>query len=446
MLHQKLFSQANRLALVFVLLSASVCMKHASAAECRLPATAVESSGAAAPTASAWTGRLYLDVSTSMAGFAAGDQHQLLADLLSYLPGTIREAGAEAVATHFVGTEIVPVAEKQFAGAGQAAVFKQPGLSRRGQIGKPVTAALDAPAGDLTVVVTDLFLDDANLPTIGASPLALPLRKALDRKLAVGILGIRVPFSGTIYDLPGKTSSIRFKGERPLFLLMVGPAERIRSMIAHVRRDLLDGRDDAMRFVMFARPAAGVTLDAAAAGRQGGAEELRRLPLRIEAPPPAFRLPRGGAGSISVPIGMPERMAPGMPGLVLHGERTVVHVTPEDDCRWREVKLRTGDLVTLSEDGRSLVLFGAPDARRGLPPGLLHVAVTLTAKPQADPELEAALAGWSVSTAEAPALAAKPPAFFPALNLARLATRLSEAASEGEPVPAGDLAVLLSLE
>ncbi len=70
----------------------------------------------------------------------------------------------------------------------------------------------------LTVILTDLYQDDADLGAIFQSA----KRTVFARNLSIGIVGIMSPYSGTVYDI-GLNKDVReWKKERPFYALVVG--------------------------------------------------------------------------------------------------------------------------------------------------------------------------------------------------------------------------------
>lgn len=79
---------------------------------------------------------------------------------------------------------------------------------------------------NLSFLVSDLWLEDSEILTSGAVAMAEPLKKILTSGRSIALYGIPAPYIGKIYDLPsGRDLSINAK--RPLFLLVVGPVDRL---------------------------------------------------------------------------------------------------------------------------------------------------------------------------------------------------------------------------
>ncbi len=74
------------------------------------------------------------------------------------------------------------------------------------------------PEKGLTIVVTDLFEDSANLGVLFEA-----FKKSVfSHRLAVGIIASRAEFSGTIYDIGLAKGTRNWRGERPLYAIVIG--------------------------------------------------------------------------------------------------------------------------------------------------------------------------------------------------------------------------------
>lgn len=70
----------------------------------------------------------------------------------------------------------------------------------------------------LAVIVTDLFQDEGDINRL----VAQLKEKYLQKELAVGLLGIRSQFDGTVYDAGINVPPIDHQGDRPFYLLVLG--------------------------------------------------------------------------------------------------------------------------------------------------------------------------------------------------------------------------------
>jgi hypothetical protein len=82
---------------------------------------------------------------------------------------------------------------------------------------------LPATAQDVVIIVTDLQPDDQDAPGDGGK-IGKALRYIVERgDRAVGLIGIRSHFWGSVNDLPGGQSSDPLDGAQPFFLIIIGP-------------------------------------------------------------------------------------------------------------------------------------------------------------------------------------------------------------------------------
>ena len=83
----------------------------------------------------------------------------------------------------------------------------------------PEEAAADSTENRLVVIVTDLFQDNGDINRL------LPelKEKCIKKGLEVGLFGLRSQFDGRVYDIgSGAESSMRYRGPRPFYLLVLG--------------------------------------------------------------------------------------------------------------------------------------------------------------------------------------------------------------------------------
>ena len=81
----------------------------------------------------------------------------------------------------------------------------------------------------LSIVITDLWLDNKSFSGSPQVALGQPLRAALQNGLAIGVIGIMSPFEGAVYDIP-EVGTYRGAKELPLYVLAIGPEEDVSSL------------------------------------------------------------------------------------------------------------------------------------------------------------------------------------------------------------------------
>ena len=182
---------------------------------------------------------VYFDGSQSMSGFAEPGPSAVrpLGDLLRLLA----DQGAP-VRYHAFGKTIADLTPAR------AALYDRPQVynckacdNQESWIDDVLRAVARAPADRISLVVTDLWLDNhafhGSLQVAFGGPLAkliVPAPGATSVP-ALAVLGIRAPYRGRIYDLPGGGSP-RFEGERPLFVLIAGPEREVAAVRTMLRQ------------------------------------------------------------------------------------------------------------------------------------------------------------------------------------------------------------------
>lgn len=183
----------------------------------------------------------YVDHSGSMAGFIraeTGDE-QPLRDLIATLPDA---AGIDdaALKRRLFGKTIQELPASRANDLLKYDTYACPSHApacdnQESHLDLALGAIAGAGARELSFIVTDLWLDNSDLMTSGAVALSAPLQKILASGRSVAIYGMPAPYTGRVYDLPsGKAFSIASK--RPLFLLAIGPVDRLERFNDRLKR------------------------------------------------------------------------------------------------------------------------------------------------------------------------------------------------------------------
>jgi hypothetical protein len=183
---------------------------------------------------------IYVDSSGSMTGYIDGatESARPLHDLLATLPGQLAGESSSVDFKAF-GSRIRILSEADrrllstrgfYSCSGAAS-----GCDNRDTRLDLVMREIESQRDRLALVVTDMWFSDPASVTTGLIPLADPLKNILADGRAVGVYGIRAPFRGTIYDLPGGGST-QFSGDRPLLLLAIGSTDRVRQFSERMKR------------------------------------------------------------------------------------------------------------------------------------------------------------------------------------------------------------------
>ncbi len=199
--------------------------------------------------------QVYLDRSFSMSGYVQpGFGPIALADLLNLLKSSGESRNLPVTYSAF-GKKIAPLAN-----AAAAQAFTAPaayGCDTNGACDNQESLIdqtledISANGDDrLSVVVTDLWLDNKSFRGTIDVALGNPLRKILDEGKAIGVLGIDAPYAGSVYDVPhvGKYAGAT---RRPLFVLLIGSIDEVTNTyrLLASRSPLMRG--DVARYALF---------------------------------------------------------------------------------------------------------------------------------------------------------------------------------------------------
>jgi hypothetical protein len=220
-----------------------------------------------------------------MAGYAraatkGADAESHYRSLVLLLPQTLASVGTQVDFYEFGKksandkTEFPKLAERQLQELTKPTYYC-PGEVCRYQdspIAEAFKKIVEQPSDTLGLVVTDLFLSNSELVGIGGRELQLPLTKALREGRAIAVLALKAASTGPIYDLTQIEKNQCYSREkgletcnknapqyigatsRPLFVVMIGPAERILHFKQKLDSDLLKGIPaEHQRFTIFSK-------------------------------------------------------------------------------------------------------------------------------------------------------------------------------------------------
>lgn len=402
-----------------------------------LPPTGYAATSESPPAARA---HVYIDRSQSMSGYVAPQlgRSQALADLLRLLERQLPTIVASAEYRAFgadVGEPLQP---------GQLALFSAPAIyncrscdNQESHIDEVLDEIAKGPRDAMHLVITDLWLDNRSFRGSDEVALGEPLRDILRSGRAVGLIGIRAPFRGPIYNIPG-AATYGDAQERPLFLLMVGPPESL----AQVHRRLAESRSpalapDRLKFSLYSAASSVPPAESGVAARGRGvapAIVTRTANLRKE---PQFRLglehAEQGRGTLEGTFDW----APQAQSTVWQGDligRTRVWRLQDEkmlnECRagsWTELPSLPGTWQPADEPGRFKF---SVDHRLGdkLPaPGTYYLLAELGVSGLTVPNPQTRwMEEWSLSPDDAAGFVQERPTAFKALNLGRFRTILDE--------------------
>ena len=420
---------------------------------------------------------VFVDGSGSMAGFirgaTAGDRP--LQDLVARLPWIAGGLQRPASFTLFgrdlhplpVGREALLASDAPYAcHTGEAL----PCDNQETRLDRVLAAIKAKPADHLAVLVTDLWLTGQDL-SAGPAALSGPLSDMLASGRAVGVVGVRAPYDGPIYDIPNAPP---FAGARShgLFVLLVGPVDRVTAF--HERLGRLGGGFSGQGpgrgggWSLFTlhplapqpagtRPLSvtpGAALSEAPVLPPRAGLDVQQLRLARSA---ALRsLARGTDAGQAVFTAHPAAQA--RPGAVWTGAlepvvrlwraksaAAVCHVRA-----WTPVGRLPGGWEAVDSAAPRFVLRPA-EAAAHLPGGGVYLMAASLDRPrlQTPNPADRWMRDWSFDASSAPAVLASRPAFFPTLNLGETADLLEEAldqASSRAPASAGGFAAVVRVD
>lgn len=176
---------------------------------------------------------VYFDGSGSIAGYlkAAAEALHVIPDVLALLPAAAGRRG-DALRYHKFGRAIHDLPIDSASSLADPASYSCRGHrtgcdNDESRIDGVLRAAEHGSPNDLTVVVTDFWLKDSDLSASGELGIGIPLANLFAKGRSIDIVGIRAPYSGPIYDLPGGLAFPAAR-ERALFILLIGPADLVR--------------------------------------------------------------------------------------------------------------------------------------------------------------------------------------------------------------------------
>lgn len=299
----------------------------------------------------------------------------------------------------------------------------------------------------VAAVVTDLWLANTDILGNGARTYIDPIEAILASGQAIGVVGIRAPYQGPIYDMPDGGSFNGAYQYRPIFVLLVGEPGEVTQIFEDVQRGvLIDEAPENWSYTLY-------TSDLVAPGRPSrlrfepmpGIAGRERL-INFEGVEDQFRidgraLDRAGreastsgtdvSAGISIgfdPTGLSYPESALQPQVVyetrsegLAETSLACHATA-----WFPA-LEGTDTVTVS--GTQPVYDIGRGELQALPRGLLY-GVRFQIRSGAghlDPQEDAWLESWSFSAVAAPEIRATDPEFFPVLNLTQFRRVLRDA-------------------
>lgn len=165
---------------------------------------------------------LFFDATLSMQGFVLTQSSSYYQQTIPLLErGVIEGWKGGQVFFYKFGDDIAPLPGRQYLDAGKAAFYTDAKYNKKTFIERVIDRAeLD----HLTVIVTDLFQDNADVNQLSEKL----KQKFITNGLAIGVLGIRSQYQGTVYDVGADNYTFSYRSKekpetgRPFYLLAFG--------------------------------------------------------------------------------------------------------------------------------------------------------------------------------------------------------------------------------
>jgi len=167
---------------------------------------------------------IYVDATTSMEGFAVNNSSRY-SQFLDQLEASGMSAWKKADIKFFkFGQIIKPIDRTQFLSAkNNLDFYREPGIFKNTYIDSVVK---NTDSKRLSVLITDLFQNEGDVNTM----VEKIKEKCFANNIAVGILGIKTDFKGTVYDVPGRPSYPLTTNERPFYAIVFGNNDNLESL------------------------------------------------------------------------------------------------------------------------------------------------------------------------------------------------------------------------
>ncbi|MCC5995856.1 MAG: hypothetical protein JJU18_05745 [Oceanicaulis sp.] len=440
--------------------------------------------GPAAPSAAPDQVSIYFDVSLANIGYGAPElQHGYASlpyrNLVSALFAL--ERGGMDVALNGFAAALEPISQDALVALarGEArCALSQASMCQRTNLSLPFEAINDRANGP-SIIVSDMMFRDPDVFNPGPLSLSHTIRTVIASGQSVGLIGIKAPFRGALYDMPGEPSvwedARRVDGRRvfspvrymPLFIMIIGSNSEIEYLRNHFARSVFEQQAVEHHFSLFSARARRLEPIIAQA-RAPGAD--------LDFLSPSFFIQPSGVARDVLQLRLDRRRLREFhaeqvrqAGEHAPGEGPLEIRFPVDALLWPGARLggdfevevevfqsRTARTRQTCDDGWDRVMTSLPgsalgearyDASAG--EGLLRVyldheawleadsrfihlaRVSVRAQPdRASPAAPDWIEAWSFEADSIPSLRASPPEFFPVLNVAALARMLDREARE----------------
>lgn len=247
--------QINRIILIsicacYIIFSTASCSKRPN-----VPAPKLDTDNIPGSISGQLTAYVYIDSTVSMEGYVRPGSATNYIQTLQAIESAIN-TGWKTSQIHFFkfGTKILPLKNREHLKAVKTEFYQTKEAKLKTYIEKVVNDPNTCTDNSLTVIVTDLFQDDADVALLTD---ALK-EKCIKKNYAIGILGIRSQYDGTVYDVgiqsyffPYRSNDANPETFRPFYLLILGKHADVANYFDQLKPRLLFISKDT--FVIFSR-------------------------------------------------------------------------------------------------------------------------------------------------------------------------------------------------
>ena len=187
----------------------------------RFQAPVLEHSATAQPKAVDW----YVDATASMQGFVRSDRDTTFAYFTKVLEERLHSMFPASQVTF--GLHRFGLVSESFSNVKEC---WRPGFyaAAKGYEDTDLSVvAKEMQPGHIVVILTDLFQSDSHIEPFRTEM----VKRGLGKDFQFALVGFRAEFAGKIYDVPPAKSTVPYKGLRPAYALIFGPAPQLRDLL-----------------------------------------------------------------------------------------------------------------------------------------------------------------------------------------------------------------------
>ena len=196
---------------------------------------------------------IYVDATLSMMGFVRPGADTRYCKTIDALEGSIISGWSHATVNFFkFGDEIDSIKGRDYIRAKQVAFYKNDKINRLTRIQRVIDRI---PLADMTLILTDLFQDRADVNLLTAQL----KENCFQKHLTFGIIGIRSEYNGNIYDLGPSRPTFYHRSSpgdantyRPFYIIILGKYPDVVRFYENFKAPEMSGLDfDVTEFVVY---------------------------------------------------------------------------------------------------------------------------------------------------------------------------------------------------